>query len=51
MKAGVRDFAEFWISLNERKIHVRYFAQCEEMKSLITIKTAVINDCQIMHTI
>lgn len=26
MKAGERDSAEFWIDLNDRKIHIRYFA-------------------------
>jgi hemerythrin-like domain-containing protein len=26
MKAGKRDSAEFWIDLNDRKIHIRYFA-------------------------
>lgn len=26
MKAGRRNSAEFWIDLNDRKIHIRYFA-------------------------
>jgi hypothetical protein len=26
MKDGKRDSAEFWIDLNDRKIHIRYFA-------------------------
>ena len=26
MKAGIRDSAEFWIKLNDRKIYIRYFA-------------------------
>jgi hypothetical protein len=30
MKAGARDSAEFWIDLNERKIHIRYFAVRDE---------------------
>jgi DUF438 domain-containing protein len=30
MKAGTRDSAEFWIDLNERKIHIRYFAVRDE---------------------
>lgn len=26
MKAGKRDSAEFWIDLNDSKVHIRYFA-------------------------
>jgi DUF438 domain-containing protein len=34
MKAGERDSAEFWIDLNDRKIHIRYFAVRENGKYL-----------------
>ncbi len=30
MKTGKRDSAEFWIDLNDRKIHIRYFAVRED---------------------
>jgi hypothetical protein len=32
MKDGKRDSAEFWIDLNDRKIHIRYFAVRENGK-------------------